>query len=73
MSSLAESGRMFEYDPISRRQLAHDRAERLADEYRRAQRVRASRLPAAIGRIASAAHHGRRRRVDGEPGVPALR
>jgi hypothetical protein len=58
---------MFEHDAISRRQLAHDRAERLADEYRRAQRVRASRVPAAIRRIASTTHVGRRRRV------PALR
>jgi hypothetical protein len=58
---------MIEYDAISRRQLAHDRAERLADEYRRAQRVRASRVPAAIRRIASAAHLSRRRRVGRDP------
>jgi hypothetical protein len=58
---------MFEYDPISRRQLAHDRAERLADEYRRARRVRASRVRAAIRRLASAAWARRRRRVAHDP------
>jgi hypothetical protein len=58
---------MFEYDPISRRQLAHEQAERLADEYRRAQRIHASRVPAAIRRIASAVHLGRRRRVARDP------
>ena len=58
---------MFEYDAISRRQFAYDRAERLSDEYRRAQRVHASRVAAAIRRIASAVRVGRRRRVARDP------
>lgn len=58
---------MFEFDAISRGQLAHDRAERLADDYRRARRVRASRVSAVIRRIAAAAHVGHRRRVARDP------
>ena len=60
---------MIEYDAISRRQLAADRAERLAEEYRRAQRPSASPLPAAIRcRIASAAAPAlRRRRAANDP------
>ena len=36
---------MIEYEPNIRRQLASDRAERLAEEYRRAQRVHGVRIP----------------------------
>ena len=59
---------MIEYEPNIRRQLAHDRAERLAQEYRRAQRVRDARIPAAIRRrIAWVAPVVRRRRAAHDP------
>ncbi len=59
---------MIEYEPNIRQQLAHDRAERLAQEYRRAQRVHAVRIPSAIRRrIASVAPIVRRRRAAHDP------
>lgn len=59
---------MIEYESHIRRQLAHDRVERLAEDYRRAQRVRDARIPAAIRRrIASVAPVVRRRRAAHDP------
>jgi hypothetical protein len=59
---------MIEYESNIRRQVAHDRAERVAEEYRRAQRVRPARIPVAIRRrIASVASAARRRRAAHDP------
>ena len=58
---------MIEYDATGRRQLARDRTQRLADEYRRARPVHEPRAQAAIRRIASAVWARRRRRVARDP------
>jgi hypothetical protein len=59
---------MIEYDPHVRRQVARDRAERIADDHRRARRVREPRIVPAIRRaISAAAPIVRRRREAHDP------
>ena len=59
---------MIEYDAHARRQLARDRAERLADDHRRARSIREPRIAPAISRlIAAAAAIRRRRRAAHDP------
>jgi hypothetical protein len=53
---------MIEYDAHARRQLARDRVERLADDHRRARRVREPRIAPAIHRLIAAAVPALRRR-----------
>lgn len=53
---------MIEYDAYARRQLARDRVERLADDHRRARRVRDPRIVPAIRRLIAAAVPALRRR-----------
>ena len=53
---------MIEYDAHARRQLARDRVERLADDHRRARRVREPRIAPAIRRVIAAAVPAVRRR-----------
>jgi hypothetical protein len=53
---------MIEYDAHARRQIARDRAERIADDHRRARRVREPRIVPAIRRAISAAQPIVRRR-----------
>jgi hypothetical protein len=53
---------MIEYDAHARRQLARDRVERLADDHRRARRVRDPRIVPAIRRLIAATAPARRRR-----------
>jgi hypothetical protein len=65
---LREETTMIEYDAHARRQLARDRAERLADDHRRARSIRESRIAPAIRRlIAAAAAIRRRRRAAHDP------
>ena len=58
---------MIEYDAHARRQIARDRAERIADDHRRARRHREPRLAPAIRRMIAAAPHIRRRRAAHDP------
>jgi hypothetical protein len=62
---------MIEYDPHIRMQIARDRAERIADDYRRANHARAPGIAPAIRRLIAAAPPIRRRRRAGHD--PAYR
>jgi hypothetical protein len=53
---------MIEYDAHARKQIARDRAERIADDHRRARRHREPRIAPAIRRMIAAAPPIRRRR-----------
>ena len=53
---------MIDHDPHARRQLSHERAQRLADDHRRARRIRERRIAPAIRRLIAAAPPVLRRR-----------
>jgi hypothetical protein len=58
---------MIEHDVHARRQIARDRADRIADDHRRARRHREPRIASAIRRMISAAPIRRRRRAAHDP------